>query len=62
MSCTHEERRDVWIDGTDFEEGHWEKQVTRLTEDIDTGRYRCTRCGEVMYYTGSWRAIHEGGR
>ena len=32
------------------------------TEDIDTGRYRCTQCGKVMYYTGLWREHWEGGR
>ena len=31
-------------------------------EDIDVGRYRCTQCGEVFYYTGLWREHWEGGR
>lgn len=31
-------------------------------EDIDTGRFRCTQCGEVGYYTGKWKEHWEGGR
>ena len=30
-------------------------------EDLDVGRFRCTQCGEVFYYTGSWRRYHEEG-
>ena len=31
------------------------------TEDIDTGRFRCTQCGLVMYYTGLWKNFYEKG-
>jgi len=30
------------------------------TRDLDTGRYQCTQCGKIMYYTGRWRDIYEG--
>ncbi len=30
-------------------------------EDLDTGRFRCTRCGEIGYYTGLWKAFYEKG-
>jgi len=30
-------------------------------EDIDIGRYKCTLCGEVMYYTGQWKNYFEKG-
>jgi len=31
------------------------------TEDLDAGRFRCTQCKLVMYYTGLWREFHENG-
>lgn len=31
------------------------------TEDIDVGRFHCTQCGEVGYYTGLWRDFWEQG-
>ena len=30
-------------------------------KDIDIGRFQCTQCGEVMYYTGAWQKFHEEG-
>jgi hypothetical protein len=29
--------------------------------DLDVGRFYCTQCGEIGYYTGLWRAFHEDG-
>lgn len=29
--------------------------------DLDWGRYQCTRCAEVRYYTGSWKDYWERG-
>lgn len=31
------------------------------TEDIDVGRFRCTQCKLVMYYTGLWKDFYEKG-
>ncbi len=31
------------------------------TEDIDAHRYRCTQCGEVLYYSGAARRFYEDG-
>lgn len=31
-------------------------------EDLDIGRFRCPQCGVIGYYTGTWKAIHEGKR
>ena len=45
---------EVWI--------HPEPYQVSTTEDIDVGRYKCTQCGHVMYYTGLWREHWEGGR
>jgi len=28
-------------------------------EDIDTGRFKCTQCNKVMYYTGLWKRFYE---
>jgi hypothetical protein len=62
MTCAH--TKTTWIEGYidtwtgEQEEGHPEEVFT--FEDIDTGRYRCTQCGLVMYYTGNWKAHHEG--
>lgn len=30
-------------------------------EDVDVGRFRCTQCGLVGYYTGLWKAYYEHG-
>jgi len=66
IQCTHQIERATWVPcheddwGTHIE-GHYEYTTEHTTEDIDIGRFRCTQCGEVMYYTGSWRKFHEEG-
>jgi hypothetical protein len=30
-------------------------------EDVSVGAFRCTQCGEVGYYTDSWREYYENG-
>jgi hypothetical protein len=61
--CQHKRWR--WIDGNTCDltgeqlEGEWSEEMTAL--DLDVGRYRCTQCGLVMYYTGQWRDYHELG-
>ncbi len=67
MSCNHQRRIDHWVaedhwydDGSSCHTGHWEYGTISTTVDIDTGRYKCTQCGEVMYYTGTWRKHWEG--
>lgn len=44
----------------EMEAGHWSSEGT--FEDIDTGRFRCTQCREVFYYTGHWQEFHTGQR
>jgi len=39
----------------------WSTRTEHWTEDIDVGRFRCTRCGLVMYYTGQWKRYFEEG-
>ena len=65
MSCTHQKPVKIWHNGFEndwgYEEpGYWEYTTEQTTEDIGIGRYRCTQCGEVMYYTGTWRKHWEG--
>lgn len=46
-------------------EEHWvypQPYQVSTTKDLDAGRYQCTQCKEIMYYTGSWKAHWEGGR
>lgn len=65
MTCNHEE----WVyppPRQDEYSGEWistmEQAHTRGTyEDIDIGRFRCTQCDEVMYYSGHWKDFFEKG-
>jgi len=51
------------VPANDWDEPYdrYEEVVESTTEDLDIGCYRCTQCGEVLYYTGLWRAFHEQG-
>ena len=64
MSCTHEIQREEWIT-EDYRgrpiPGEWKYWFESTTEDIDTHRYRCTQCNEVMYYSGRARDYFENG-
>lgn len=63
--CTHTE----WVYPSpyhDDETGEWVNTMSQAYErgtykDIDVGRYKCTQCGEVGYYTGLWRDFYEKG-
>jgi hypothetical protein len=63
MTCQH--TRGKWVQGgTDDWTGEDLPDVyieESTTEDIDTGRFRCTQCGLVMYYTGQWKDFYEKG-
>lgn len=66
MSCKHESRTQRWIpefenDWGYTEPGHWEWETRSTTVDIDLHRYKCTQCGEVMYYSGRAREYYENG-
>lgn len=46
--------------------GHTELQLVQrggeyTYEDIDIGRFRCTQCGLIQYYTGHWKKYYEEG-
>jgi formylmethanofuran dehydrogenase subunit E len=65
MSCTHKTGR--WEDvfqytdwgGNDVFERQWLE--TSLMDDIDIHRMRCSRCGEIGYYSGRAKAHYEKG-
>ncbi len=63
MSCDHTRTIERWVTTDYFGEeiaGEWEYETVSTTVDIDIGRYKCTQCGKVMYYTGTWRKHWEG--
>ncbi|MGA0610053.1 hypothetical protein [Caldimonas sp. KR1-144] len=67
MICTHR-HADCWV-WQDVEVGLYgetEQQLVNVGgesayEDLDTGRFRCTLCDEVGYYTGLWKRFFEEG-
>ncbi len=66
MTCTHYKPANwVW---QDVDNG-WETESQLVNiggqsacEDIDIGRFHCTLCGKVMYYTGLWKDFYETGK
>jgi hypothetical protein len=67
MNCTHSAEKSFWVDEIvndwgDTEPGHWEYETRYTTVDIDLHRYKCTQCGEIMYYSGRARQYHEEGK
>jgi hypothetical protein len=64
--CTHQREVRDWIDeyvddwGTTIP-GEWQYSMQSTTEDLDIGRFQCTQCKKVMYYTGLWRDFFEKG-
>lgn len=66
MTCTHTKEVREWVDEYEigwgmYEPSHWHYSTQYTTEDIDLHRYRCTQCGEVMYYSGRARDYFEKG-
>ena len=64
MSCTHQRTTERWVTTDYFGEeidGEWEYNTVSTTVDIDLHRYKCTQCGEIMYYSGRARDYYEKG-
>lgn len=64
--CTHSEKIQVWerdynYDNDEESSGYWVWEDRATYVDIDTHRYKCTQCGEVMYYSGRARDFYEKG-
>lgn len=64
MTCSHQRTQSRWVT-TDYfgeeTEGQWEYTTESTTVDLDTHRYKCTQCGEIMYYSGAAREYYETG-
>lgn len=67
MSCNHQRETSRWVEDDDWypshggSTGYWEYDSVSTTVDIDLHRYKCTQCGEVMYYSGAAREYYETG-
>jgi len=68
MACNHERTSSRWVgednwydDGSSMHTGDWVYDTVSTTVDIDLHRYKCTQCGEVMYYSGAAREYYETG-
>lgn len=49
-------------DERELERGYKEEEETiSTTVDLDIGRYQCTQCKEIMYYTENWKNFWEKG-
>lgn len=67
MNCSHKTPRRYEMQ--DVEVSPWgdtERQLVAVGGDstfvdLDIGRFRCTQCGEIGYYTGQWKAYFEHG-
>ncbi len=64
-TCKHFETVGEWVDVENWMTGEvtqeYSTREVHWTKDIDVGRFKCTHCGEVMYYTGLWRDFWEKG-
>jgi len=67
MSCNHQRETSRWVEDDDWypshggSTGYWEYDSVSTCVDIDLHRYKCTQCGEIMYYSGRARQYHEEG-
>lgn len=61
--CEHKIVNEVYVgrenDWTGEIEYNWETEIEYTCVDIGIGAFKCTRCGEVGYYTGSWKNYYE---
>jgi hypothetical protein len=64
MNCSHAKTKQKWVT-TDYwgeeTEGEWESETVSTTVDLDLHRYKCTQCGQVMYYSGAAKEYYETG-
>jgi hypothetical protein len=68
MSCQHQKTVSRWVEEDEWSPqdggstGYWEYETVSTTVDIDLHRYKCTQCGEVMYYSGRAKQHYEEGK
>lgn len=66
-NCNHTRQTSPeWVeyecDWTGETVGYWEEGgAVSTTVDVDMHRYRCTQCGEVMYYSAAAKRHYEEG-
>ena len=65
MTCNHLIDRSRYVEVehpiTGEIEVEWDERKEYTFVDMDVGRFKCTQCGEVQYYTGSWKKFFEEG-
>jgi hypothetical protein len=63
MACTH--TRTIpghWEDGEYSDDSEWVHEYEKSTVvDVDLHRYKCTQCGQMMYYSKAARDYYERG-
>ena len=62
MTCNHTRETRHWVDDDWAGDGWWEYSTQYTTVDIDLHRFKCTQCGEIMYYSGRAREHFEEGK
>lgn len=64
MSCSHTITKGRWVEDEDWATGEitreWVEEEISAFHDVDLHRYKCTRCGELRYYSGRARDHFEG--
>lgn len=64
-ACTHTVEHSEWVESenryTGEIEGEWFYETRSTCEDFGVGRFRCTQCGWIGYYTGLWKDFYEKG-
>lgn len=65
MSCAHSIDKSSWeaveTDPWGGTETQWVPSSRWTFEELGIGAFRCTQCGEVMFYTGKWKRFYENG-
>lgn len=65
VKCDHSITSGSYIDTVNDWTGEaeqvWQETKKYTYEDMDVGRFKCTQCGLVQYYTGHWKKFFEEG-
>ena len=64
MNCSHQKTYSRWVTTNYFGEeieGKWEYETEHTTIDLDTHRYKCVQCNQIMYYSGAAHEYYETG-
>lgn len=64
MICSHQKTSSRWVTTDYFGEdigGRWEYTTEYTIIDLDTHRYKCVQCNQIMYYSSAAREYYETG-